>query len=108
LTEIVAREAGEDEHVAATRVWAAAECLKKAGASVAVPLTFLTSTDDGWILFMAGHLNIATLTARVRGASEQLLVLAILTGSDGGRCAPTSTSTWSASKRRASPATSTT
>ncbi|KKM16027.1 hypothetical protein LCGC14_1690030, partial [marine sediment metagenome] len=46
--------------------WVAAECLKKAGASLDVPLVLRTATDDGWVLLAAGTLMIATWVAPVR------------------------------------------
>jgi enediyne polyketide synthase len=107
LVEVAARETGEDIDAAAIRVWAAGESLMKAGASVGAPLTFVTSTSDGWILFGAGPLIAATVITRVRGAANRL-ALAVLARSDEIRCEPTSTGTWSASRRPTCSATSTT
>jgi enediyne polyketide synthase len=107
LVEVAARETGEDIDAAATRVWAAGECLMKAGASVGAPLTLVTSTSDGWTLFGAGPLIAATVITRIRGAANRL-ALAVLARSDETRCKPTSTGTWSASRRPTCSATSTT
>lgn len=107
LAEVVARDAGEDIDAAATRVWAAGECLKKVGAPVHASLTLVQSAGDGWILLGAGSLVAATLVARVRGEANRL-VLAVLARRDETRCEPTSTATWSASRRPTCSATSTT
>jgi enediyne polyketide synthase len=77
LAEIIAREAGEEETVAATRVWTASECLKKAGAMVDAPLALASSTADGWVLLSSGSLVTATFVASVQGARERK-VLAVL------------------------------
>jgi enediyne polyketide synthase len=81
LAGVVAREAGEDEAVAGTRVWAAGECLKKAGAWVDSPVVLDSALADGWVLLAAGPLLIATFVAAVRGA-EHRLVLAVLARSN--------------------------
>ncbi len=81
LAEVVAREAGEDQAAAATRVWAAGECLKKAGTMVNAPLGLVSVAADGWVLLAAGQLIIGTFVAQVRGA-ENRLVLAVLVRSD--------------------------
>ena len=60
LADVVVRKCGEDESTSATRVWAAGECLKKAGATLGAPLVFVDSTADGWVLFRSGTLLVAT------------------------------------------------
>jgi enediyne polyketide synthase len=77
LADIMAQEADEDWQIAATRAWAAAECLKKAGAAGNVPVMLTRSCQDGWVLLSAGQLSIATLAESVRGVNEPL-VLAVL------------------------------
>jgi enediyne polyketide synthase len=81
LAGILAREACEEEAVAATRVWAAEECLKKAGSMVATPLVLNAVTADGWVLLQAGRLVIATFAAPVKGVPDRL-VLAVLVRSE--------------------------
>ena len=81
LTEVIVRERGEDQDTAATRVWAAGECLKKAGTMVSAPLVLASSTEDGWVLLAAGASVIATFVASTRGAREPL-VLAVLVRND--------------------------
>jgi enediyne polyketide synthase len=69
LAELISRERGETPDAAATRVWAALESLRKAGAPHAAPLTLEAVTDDGWLLLRSGGLRIATLLAPVRELS---------------------------------------
>lgn len=78
LARLVATDAGESYHASATRIWAAIECLRKAGLSHQAPLTLLRSDRPGWQLFGSGHLRIATLVATVRDLTEPV-VFAILT-----------------------------
>ncbi|HSF39306.1 MAG TPA: type I polyketide synthase [Thermoanaerobaculia bacterium] len=66
LAELIAREQGEAPDSAATRVWAAAESLKKAGAPHGAPLTLDTTREDGWLLFRSGDFRIGTLLTSVR------------------------------------------
>ncbi|EDY52387.1 PskE [Streptomyces clavuligerus] len=78
LALLVARETGEDTDTARTRVWAAGECLQKAGATASAPLALAPAPHDGWAVLTSGGLRIATLATRIRGAAEPV-VLAILT-----------------------------
>lgn len=75
LAGVVARAAGEDGDTAATRVWTAQECLRKAGAAPAA-LVLQAVAPHGWLLLAAGALVTATFVAQVRG--ERRLVLALL------------------------------
>jgi len=81
LAEIIAKEAGEDVDIAATRVWAAGECLKKAGALDNAPLRFVASLEDGWVPLSVRSLIVSTLVAPAHGV-EGRLVLAVLTRND--------------------------
>jgi enediyne polyketide synthase len=80
LAGLIAREAGEDESAAATRIWTAGECLTKAGARLDAPLVLTAATADGWTVLKSGTLTIATLITRIRGI-EGLVALAILASS---------------------------
>jgi enediyne polyketide synthase len=62
---------------AATRVWAASECLKKAGAMVNAPLTLVEATADGVMWLESGEKAIASFAVSVREV-EQPLVFALL------------------------------
>jgi enediyne polyketide synthase len=75
LAELVAHN--EDLDTAATRVWTAIECLKKAGAMSDAPLTLASSQKDGWIVLQSGAHSVASCVARVRD-SEAKLVLGVL------------------------------
>lgn len=68
---------GEDFSIAATRLWAAGECLIKAGLPVETSLRYATHLPDGWVLLVADTLMIATLATRLQD-QETPLVLAIL------------------------------
>ncbi|MDY6785176.1 MAG: type I polyketide synthase [Cyanobacteriota bacterium] len=78
LTGVIARDAEEDLDSAATRVWTAIECLKKAGAFANAPLTLLSATTDGWVILTAGSWAILTfIPSSTR--DRQRFVFAILT-----------------------------
>ncbi len=81
LAELIAGQTSEDRDTAASRVWAAVECLKKAGASLDVPLVFHSKTADAWVLLAAGPLSIATAVMPVRGTPEKM-TYAILVEND--------------------------
>jgi enediyne polyketide synthase len=66
LAELIARESGEPFADAATRVWAAAESLTKAGAPHGAPLVLESGGGDRWLLLRSGDLRIGTLVAPVR------------------------------------------
>jgi enediyne polyketide synthase len=76
LAELIARESGESFADAATRVWAAAESLTKAGAPHGAPLVLESrgpaggvlesGGDDRWLLLRSGDLRIGTFVAPVR------------------------------------------
>jgi enediyne polyketide synthase len=99
LAETLAQRAGEERRVAATRVWTAIECLKKAGAAWSAPLLLGSSGPDGWACLQSPEAVVATCATRLRGSPE-VVVLAVLMGKDS--CAATSTVTASPSKTRTS------
>lgn len=81
LAELVARECHEDAETAATRVWAALECMKKAGLPADTPLVLDAVAPEGWTLFCAGSRKLATLRTRVRGVGVPLVLAALPGGS---------------------------
>jgi enediyne polyketide synthase len=81
LAKFVVEETKEPLDVAATRVWAAAECLKKAGAPFLTPVAFGASYADKWVLLKAGHLDIATYVGEVRDIEGQLILAVLSEGS---------------------------
>jgi enediyne polyketide synthase len=84
LADLVAGDLGEDADTAGTRVWAAAECLRKAGLAPDAPLTLLPAQREAWTVFACGPLRIATLVTTLRGL-EDPVVFAVLTGLTDGR-----------------------
>jgi enediyne polyketide synthase len=83
LTELVAAETGEDGDTVATRVWAAVECLQKAGITAAsAPLTVTPAQRPEWTVFVSGSVRIATLATTLRGSVEPV-VFALLTEGRG-------------------------
>jgi len=70
--------------VAATRVWTAVECLKKAGAGMSAPLVFVSAAPDNWILLASGALRIASCVVTRSGQQEDLAI-ALLTGGEDAR-----------------------
>jgi enediyne polyketide synthase len=84
LGDRIAGESGEDRDTAATRVWAASECLRKVGAAPGAPLALTDRADDGWLTLESGPLAVATYVTRVRGVSEPL-ALALLGGGRDAR-----------------------
>ena len=82
LAKFVVAETKEPLDVAATRVWAAAECLKKAGAPIPTPLAFDTSYADQWVLLKAGQRVIATYVCEIQGMEEHLTVAVLSEGDD--------------------------
>lgn len=83
LAELIAQEAGECSQKAATRVWTAIECLKKAGAAPDAPLLLDASIGDGWVVLSAGRSSIATLATTVRDAPSPLVIAVLVTPGDG-------------------------
>jgi enediyne polyketide synthase len=79
LAELIAGQTAEDLDTAATRVWAAAECLKKAGAALDQPLVFRSATPDHWVLLAAGSLSVATWVGSVQDTKDAL-AFAVLRG----------------------------
>ena len=77
LAQTVSGEMNEDFDTAATRVWTANECLKKAGAAVDSPLLLRSTTADNCVLFSSGKLTILTCLATA-GAAKGLLAAAVL------------------------------
>jgi enediyne polyketide synthase len=74
LAERISRERPEDLNTAATRLWTAFECMKKAALSPEAPLVLDSITDDGWVLFRSGGLTIATCVAFLSGTEAPLAI----------------------------------
>lgn len=78
LAGVVAREMSEDLDTAATRVWAAAESLKKAGALLDVPLMLGERGLDGWVTLASNTHHVGTY-AEPRNEGVEGLVVAVVT-----------------------------
>ncbi len=81
LAATVAREAGEDQATAATRIWAAGECLVKLGVNINTPMILERVDRNNWILFSSGRYRAATSVVSVKDR-DQPLVLAVMVQSD--------------------------
>jgi len=84
LAELISREAKETLDIAATRLWTATECLKKAGAGMTAPLVFVSVAPNGWILLASGELKIASGVVQ-RDEEKEDLAIALLTGGGDAR-----------------------
>ena len=73
----IAGRKDEDRDTAATRVWAAGECLEKAGAGADVPLVLGETTEGDWVLLASGPLTVATWVASA-GDDGRKLAMAVL------------------------------
>jgi enediyne polyketide synthase len=81
LAETIVQEIGDDLDTAATRVWSAGECLKKAGANINAPLMLIWAHSDGWVKLAAGSMTVATFITTVRSMPKRLS-LAVLASSE--------------------------
>jgi enediyne polyketide synthase len=72
LAELLA--VNESFDTAATRIWCALECLKKAGSLASAPLTLASTVEGGWVLLSSGAHVIATCCTDVRDVAERLVV----------------------------------
>jgi len=79
---------GEQFDVAATRVWSALECVKKAGGNLDTPLVFDKGGEDGWVVMKAGKSTIVSFAARIREPGA-LFVAAVLVDTTQGAQSPT-------------------
>ncbi|WP_412543685.1 type I polyketide synthase [Longispora sp. K20-0274] len=82
LARQVAGATGEGADTAGTRVWAAVECLQKAGRPQQGPLALSSADRDAWTVFTSGELRIAVLATTLRDVAEPV-VFAILTEGRG-------------------------
>ncbi|MEV0899201.1 type I polyketide synthase [Actinoplanes sp. NPDC049802] len=77
LAERITAAGAESPDVAATRVWAAVECLRKAGHSADAPIVLGTSDRPGWVVLTSGRARIGVVVTTVRG-DEPPVVFAVL------------------------------
>ena len=82
VAELIGRDRGEPLPVAATRVWAAAECLRQAGGGCAA-VTLAGSQPDGWVRLSSGPAQITTFPARVRDVPDPVMFTILTEGCSG-------------------------
>ena len=74
LAQLMQHQANESSEAAATRVWAARECLKKAGAMVNAPLALASTSEDGWAILSSGFATIVTYRTRIKNHDHELVI----------------------------------
>jgi enediyne polyketide synthase len=84
LVGLIAEECREPEQVAATRVWAAGECLKKSGVPPDGPLTLVSASADGWVVIGSGAVVTATVLVRVQEYNDPFVIAALVGNGEGG------------------------
>ncbi len=77
---LVATETGEGLDTACTRVWAAIECVQKAGLPASAPVTLTPVRQDAWTVFASGALRIATLVTTLRDAPDPVVFAVLAEG----------------------------
>jgi enediyne polyketide synthase len=77
LADLISRERSEPLGTAATRVWCAAESLKKAGALPQAPLTLAQAEEEGWVVLTSGRFRLATYVSSVLDAAAPLAVAVV-------------------------------
>jgi enediyne polyketide synthase len=82
LAELIQRERIEQPAIAATRVWSAVECLRKAGRTLSGPITLAAGGPPGWVLLESGAAKIVTFVTSVLDQPD-LVIFTILTEEDG-------------------------
>jgi enediyne polyketide synthase len=73
VAELIASGTGESRDVAATRVWTALECLRKAGRPLDGPVTVLPAERDRWVVLRSGDVRIATFATAVRDITSPVV-----------------------------------
>lgn len=85
LARLVATETGEDFDTAATRIWTARECLKKAGFVPTAPLTFQQYAGNGGAVLGERGYSVASLIVAIgEGAKLVVAVLATPASAESG------------------------
>lgn len=84
LGKTIQREAGDEPAMAATRVWAAVECVRKAGRALAQPITFSGAGQRGWVVLRSGQASIATFATLLRDQPQPVVFAVLVEGSGNG------------------------
>lgn len=74
LAKLISGQSREDPDIAATRIWSALECLKKAEIGSSAPLSMLPVQEKQWVLLRSGANLVATFSASVRGKNFPVIV----------------------------------
>ncbi|HEY3867790.1 MAG TPA: type I polyketide synthase [Actinocrinis sp.] len=82
LARLMAAEGGESLEVAATRVWGAGECLRKAGRAMVGLTVAGPARPESWTVLRAGPALIATFPTRLRGAVDPVVFAMLTEGGD--------------------------
>lgn len=82
LSTLLAATRGDDPDACAARVWAASECLAKAGVGPGAPLTLGDAGDDGWVVLVSGDRAVATYVTRLTGSDVPLAFAVLAEGHD--------------------------
>ena len=80
LAELIGRERDEELPVSATRVWGALECLRKAGRTVAGPITLDEDRPDNWVLLRSADARIATFVTHLRDEAAPVVFTILMEG----------------------------
>ncbi|MBB6420832.1 type I polyketide synthase [Streptomyces sp. AK010] len=78
LAAMAAKETGDSYDTAATAVWAALECMQKAGLTTHAPLSLTPRTVEGWTVFASGGLRVAVLATRLKGVPDPVAVAVLV------------------------------
>ena len=78
LSELISRETDESLDASATRVWAASECLKKAGLAYEQGLTLVSSREDSVLLSAGSGFRIATFNSSWQKSAKPGTVAVLL------------------------------
>jgi enediyne polyketide synthase len=81
LTQLLVRRTQENGDVSATRIWSAAEALKKVGAIATAPLVLVSATDDSCVFLASGKFKILTFATQLHERQGKF-VIAVLTEAD--------------------------
>jgi enediyne polyketide synthase len=84
LGRVIQRTAGDEPAVAATRVWAAVECARKAGSALARPLTLADAGPGGWVVLRSGRAGIATFATWLRDQPRPVVFAVLEEGTGHG------------------------
>ncbi|MFQ5571299.1 MAG: SDR family NAD(P)-dependent oxidoreductase, partial [Rhodothermales bacterium] len=78
----ISERSGEDAETAVTRVWAARECLKKAGVwSETEPLTLDAFRDADWVFFIGRDVTVLSYHTTIQGCSETMVLTLLVRSS---------------------------